>query len=368
MNLQRPTQTITIAGKTYDTAALQAEDVAFNVSAYAQQLLDFLRDWFSPSDVMRVFSSGSTGAPKQIMVEKERMMQSARLTCEFLGLQQGDKALLCMPLEYIGGKMVVVRALVAGLDLHFVTPCARPLQHIEERFAFSAMVPMQVYDSLLLEHERARLMAIRHLIIGGGSVDAEMALVLQKFPHHVYSTYGMTETLSHIAMRKLNGSSASDRYHLFNSVRLSLASPDNTLIIDAPLVAKERIYTHDVAHIYEDGSFRILGRKDNVINSGGIKIQAEEVESLLKPVIKNGAFAITSAPDPKYGQIVVLAVEQPVEKTAIRDVLSRYEVPKKIIQLAQIPLTETGKICRAELKKFVLTQTSAEQTSHTVDL
>ena len=132
----------------------------------------------------------------------------------------------------------------------------------------------------------------------------------------------MTETLSHIAMRKLNGSSASDCYPPFNSVSVSLASPDNTLVIDVPLVAKERVYTHDVACIYDDGSFKILGREDNIINSGGIKIQAEELESLLKPVIKDGVFAITSAPDPKYGEIVILAVEQSVDKSAVRDVLS----------------------------------------------
>ncbi|MGL4668247.1 MAG: AMP-binding protein, partial [Saezia sp.] len=284
MNLQRLTQTITIAGKIYDAAAILASDVAFNSTAYGAQLLSFLQDWFSPAEDICVSTSGSMGAPKKIHVEKDRMMQSARLTCQFLGLQPGDTTLLCMPLEFIGGKMMVVRALVAGLDLHFVSPCARPLEHTAQHFIFSAMVPMQVYDSLHHEGERERLMAIKHLIIGGGSIDEEMGKTLKTFPHAVYSTYGMTETLSHIAVRKLSGSDVSELYHPFESVSLSLAQPDGTLVIHAPLVAKEPIYTHDVAQIDEDGSFRILGRKDNVINSGGIKIQAEEVEALLKPV------------------------------------------------------------------------------------
>ena len=355
MSLQKLVQSITVAGKRYEADAILAGDVAFNALSYGPQLLAFLQEWFSDFDTLLVSTSGSTGVPKQIWVEKERMMQSACMTCTYLGLRQGDSALLCMPLEFIGGKMVVVRALVAGLDLHFVTPCARPLEHTETDFAFSAMVPMQVYDSLQHEFECSRLMGIRHLIIGGGAIDDDMGKTLKTFPNAVYSTYGMTETLSHIAMRKLSGGDANERYYPFDSVSLSLTQPDQTLVIDAPLVAKKTVYTNDVAQIHDDGSFRILGRKDNVINSGGIKIQAEEVERLLKPVI-DGVFAVTSAPDPKYGEIVVLAVEQLIEKTAVSDVLSRYQVPKKIIQLAQIPLTETGKISRSELKKQVLNQ------------
>lgn len=349
--------TITIADHTYDASAfLNRETTLLGASDDAQQLFEFLKNWFTDSPCISVKTSGSTGEPKQMQVEKQRMIQSALLTCEFLKLKKGDSALLCMPLDYIAGKMMVVRALVTGLNLHIVTPSATPLEHAARHFAFAAMTPMQIFSSLQSEPDRAWLMAIENLIIGGGAVDAKMAQALKAFPNKVYSTYGMTETLSHIAMRRLSSDTASECYYPFSSVQLSLSEPDNTLTINAPLVTCETLCTNDVAHINEDGSFKILGRKDNTINSGGIKIQAEEVEALLQPVI-NGVFAITSMPDERYGEIVVLAVENDIDtylEQRIRSTLPKYFVPKKIIKLEKIPLTETQKIKRTELKKLVL--------------
>ncbi len=152
----------------------------------------------------------------------------------------------------------------------------------------------------------------------------------------------MTETLSHIAMRRLSGIDASAFYSPLPSVSLSL-SEDNALIIDAPLVAKEPLYTNDIAKIRDDGSFRIMGRKDNVINSGGIKIQAEAVEAILKPHL-NCNFAISSLPDPKFGEIVVLVAEEAIDEKLLKEVLPVYYLPKRIITVTSIPLTETGKI------------------------
>ena len=317
----------------------------------------FLCDWFSTSSFsLKVKTSGSTGAPKEILVEKERMMQSAGLTCSFLGLQEGDTALLCMPLDYIAGKMVVVRALVAGLDLYPVPPSGNPLKDIGISFDFAAMIPLQVYNSLQSSEERKRLSKIKNLIIGGGAIDPLLENEIKPFSHNIYSTYGMTETLSHIALRKLNGDGASEYYKSFSSVSLSL-SEDNALIIDAPLVAKERLYTNDIAEIKEDGSFRIIGRVDNIINSGGVKIQAEEVERLLKPYIYM-SFAISSLSDAKFGEIVVLVVEGDIDEELYKGKLPNYYMPKKIIKVNTIPLTETGKINRAELKKHIVTISS----------
>lgn len=350
-------QSITIEGQIYTAGAFEANTPLMPVMPFAQtpfgaHLYTFLKNWFSASAHMNVRTSGSTGEPKPMQIEKASMVNSARMTCEFLGLQPGNSALLCMPLDYIAGQMMVVRALTAQLDLHVVTPCANPLAHTQQPFAFAAMTPMQVFNSLQHDAQRQRLMAITHLIIGGGAIDAQMAQALKPFPHHVYSTYGMTETLSHIALRRLNGEQASERYYPFASVELSLG-PDETLIINAPQVAQETLYTRDIAQIYEDGSFRIQGRKDNIINSGGIKIQAEEVERLLEPIIP-APFAITSIPDEQYGEIVVLAYEKDYDEQLIRKVLPKYYVPKKTFKLNPLPLTETKKIQRAELKKMVL--------------
>ena len=163
------------------------------------QLSEFISDWKSASPYLEVQTSGSTGTPKRIMVRKEQMVNSARLTCDYLGLRQGDKALLCMPLRYIAGKMMVVRSLVAGLDLVIREPSGHPMADIDMPLRFAAMIPLQVYNTLQVLEERERLCQIDILIIGGGSIDRELETRIQELPICVYSTYGMTETLPHIA-------------------------------------------------------------------------------------------------------------------------------------------------------------------------
>ena len=344
-------QTINIEGEKYFPYDFEEKGTpAFaSQSDHHYELFLFLKDWFSPSPYLIVQTSGSTGQPKDIQVEKSRMMERAQLTCSFLGLKDGDSALLCMSLKYIAGKMMVVRALVAGLDLYLTEPSGNPLRNIEKPFDFAAMIPMQVYNSLTWAEEMKRIKAVKNLIIGGGAIDRELKDKLKSFPNNVYSTYGMTETLSHIALQKLSGENASDSYTPFESVSLSL-SEDSALIIDAPLVATERLYTNDIAEIHADGSFNIIGRRDNIINSGGIKIQIEEVERQLQSYTDK-PFAITSLPDPKFGEIVVLVTEGGIDEQAFA-VLPEYHRPKKVIQINAIPLTETGKISRVELKKW----------------
>lgn len=347
-------QTVTIDGGVYLPDSFKSKGIpAFALkSDFHYQLYLFLKDWFSRSPFLQVKTSGSTGTPKDILVEKERMMQSAKLTCSFLGLEQGDKALLCMSLDYIAGKMMIVRALVAGLDLYLITPNGNPLKETNTSFDFAAMIPMQVYNSLQSGVEKERLRNVKNLLIGGGAIDPILAAELKLFPNNVYSSYGMTETLSHIALRKLNGDDITENYIPLDGVALSL-SEDNTLIIDAPLVSAEKLYINDVAEIGKDGSFRIIGRRDNVVNSGGVKIQIEEVEMLLKPFI-SVPFAISSLPDVKFGEILVLVVENKFDIRQIEEKLPAYYLPKKIIEIEAIPLTETGKISRSVLKEMIL--------------
>ena len=226
---------------------------------FLQDLEAILQEWQNDEPTVWVHTSGSTGTPKPMQVEKKRMEASARLTCSFLGLKEGDSALLCMPLQYIAGKMVVVRSLVAGLRLIPVAPNGHPLKDLKEAPIFAAMIPMQVYNTLQVPEEKAILMGIKHLIIGGGAIDDALANELKDFPNQVWSTYGMTETLSHIALRRLNGTDASDCYTPFDNVRIRL-SKEGTLIIHAPNVCAEELITNDIAEIYEEGKFRILGR------------------------------------------------------------------------------------------------------------
>ena len=337
-------------------------------------LEDFLSEWNNDSDRVLVHTSGSTGKPKPMMVEKKRMLNSARITCDFLGLKPGDSALLCMSLDYIAGKMVVVRSIERHLHLISVSPSGHPLKNINEEITFAAMVPMQVYNTLQVPEERERLTHIRHLIIGGGAIDAALEQELRSLPGNIaiWSTYGMTETLSHIALRRINGAEASEWYQPFDSVKIS-QTEEGCLVIDAPLVCSETLVTNDIVEIepyiynkveknevVEKLRFRIKGRKDNVICSGGIKIQIEEVEALLKSHLEK-PFMLAKKKDEKFGEIAVLLTEdedlKKVEAT-IRRLLSgksddsnksseskshKYWIPREFRYVEHLPLTETGK-------------------------
>ncbi|MQN60681.1 AMP-binding protein [Segatella copri] len=347
-------------------------------------LEDFFSEWNNDSDRVLVHTSGSTGKPKPMMVEKKRMLNSARITCDFLGLKPGDSALLCMSLDYIAGKMVVVRSIERHLHLISVSPSGHPLKDIDLKdvngkdvngeITFAAMVPMQVYNTLQVPEERERLTHIRHLIIGGGAIDASLEKKLQALPGNIaiWSTYGMTETLSHIALRRINGAEASEWYQPFDSVKIS-QTEEGCLVIDAPLVCAETLVTNDIveieSYIYnkvEKFRFRIKGRKDNVICSGGIKIQIEEVEEFLKPHLEK-PFMLAKKKDEKFGEIAVLLTEdedlKKVEAT-IRRLLSgksddsnksseskshKYWIPREYLHVDHLPLTETGKPKRSIL-------------------
>ena len=341
---------------------------------------------------MRVKTSGSTGTPKNMLVEKRRMLASARMTCDFLGLQPGDTALLCMSLDYIAGKMMVVRALERGLQLISVEPSGHPLQLPTPSLSFAAMVPMQVWNSLQVPEQRERLRQVRHLLIGGGAISEPLAEALKDFPNYVWSSYGMTETLSHIALRQLNGPCRSSWYTPLPGVAVEL-NDDGCLVIKAPHLCDGPLVTNDIGELsptpalpsregesptptlpsregefasaasQEKGQappqpspvgrgrfFRILGRRDNVVCSGGIKLQMEAIEEKLRPAMGSIPFMITKVKDDKFGEAVVLLVEGskgalPHEEQLFA-ALTKYERPKHIIPVSRLPMTETGKPAR----------------------
>ncbi|MDY5946850.1 MAG: AMP-binding protein [Prevotella sp.] len=323
---------------------------------------EFVSDWQSDSPTLLVHTSGSTGKPKPMLVEKRRMEASARITCGFLGLRAGDTALLCMPLDFIAGKMVVVRSLVWGLQLMAVEPSGHPLKGLTESPTFAAMVPMQVYNSLKVEEERRLLRDIKHLIIGGGAVNSDMAEELRGFPNAVWSTYGMTETLSHIALRRLSGAEASEWYEPFDGVGVT-TSADGCLVIDAPAVCAQPLVTNDIAEIAPDGRrFRIRGRRDNVVCSGGLKLQIEEMEARLQPHL-NVPYMISKRPDDKFGEaVVLLAVTDDMESVCevCRKHMPRYEQPRYFLAVSELPMTPTGKPARAEAMKLCAAMTSGK--------
>lgn len=365
-------QTVTINGTTYPaTDATASHDgpsrlqtifrQTYGTDSFQAGLADFLAEWFDGTETLKVHTSGSTGTPKELHVEKRLMMNSAMMTVSFLGLKPHDTALLCMPLQYIAGKMVVVRSLVAGLNLLPVTPCGHPLENLPAPPAFAAMIPMQVYNSLHVTEENRLMRQISHLIIGGGAVDEAMQTALADFPNAVWSTYGMTETLSHIALRRLNGPDASQWYTPFSHVHLSL-SDTGTLVIHAPSVSKEILTTNDIAELDAEGRFRILGRADNTINTGGVKVQIEQVEDTLRKSLRC-PFMITSVPDPKFGERIVMLTEGHISAETIAhaiDTLPAYWRPKQVFSTERLPLTGTGKPDRANARRIAEEKTAAQ--------
>lgn len=319
-------------------------------------LARFLLEWQSRSPVVAVHTSGSTGTPKLLEADKRRMACSARRTCAFLGIPEGATTLLAMPLDYIAGKMVVVRALVCGLDLVAATPSASPLAGLASAPFFAALTPMQAFESLKDPATAQLLREVRCLLLGGGAITGQLAEALAGFPHPVWSSYGMTETLSHIALRRVDGKAATPWYTPLAGVRLSL-SAEGTLVIDDPRVCPQTLVTNDLAQLADDGRFRITGRRDNVIDSGGIKVQIEEVEAALEGHVP-GEFCITWLPDERLGEEVVMLGTAPwgdeAMKACCRPLLPAHWCPRRYLQVDAVPRTQTGKPARAEARELAL--------------
>lgn len=338
---------ITLDGTLYSKRDI-LKQVVPESSTHASLTLNFLKEWFSDSTEIEVQTSGSTGTPKLITIPKQSFVESAKSTCDFLGLSPKTNALLCIPVTYIGGKMMVIRALVAGYNLLIQEPSSSPLSNLESDIDFIALTPMQA--QLSLDEFPDKLKFINQIIIGGGAVTPSFILAIEEFTNQFYSTYGMTETVSHIALKTINGSKKSDYFEVLPSYSVSTNS-ENCLIINCPTLSHKKIVTNDVVELNANG-FKWLGRKDNVINSGGIKIFPEEIERKLKHTLKRVDFYVTSKKDKVLGEKVILVIKTPVDRKKIMDsfsLLNKYEVPKELILQADFTYTKTGKLMR---KKF----------------
>ncbi|MGD1947007.1 MAG: AMP-binding protein [Croceivirga sp.] len=315
---------------------------------------DFLLDWLSPTTHVQVNTSGSTGQPKSISLRKEHMVNSALATGSFFKIKSGARALLCLSPSYIAGKMMLVRAMVLGLSLDVIEPSSHPLDDLLGNYDFAAMVPLQVQNGLTELHH------IKTLLIGGAAVSKELAALLLKEKNSIFATYGMTETITHIAVKKISGPIASDTFEVLPEVSVS-QDRRGCLVINAPKVCRETIVTNDLVELVDDTHFKWLGRYDNVINSGGIKLIPEQLEEKLSTVIKN-RFFIAGIPDERLGEKMILVIEgmKDEEKQQlyqkIRDLksLRKFEMPREIISSEQFKETPTGKIQRSKTLSTVL--------------
>jgi len=325
------------------------------ISDWERELFVFLNDWFSNSPFILAHTSGSTGEPKTIELPKSIMRKSAERTIEYFNLQNTDKLLLSLPCRYIAGKMMVVRAIVGQMNLVTVDP-STDFRFLEnEVFNFGALVPNQVSKILEQPMGRQKLQNIRNLLIGGSAISTELETQIASFNSRIVSTYGMTETASHIAIRELSGPAKSDFYHCLAEITVSLQE-NGCLQIHLPEFS-EPLQTNDLAELQSETSFRILGRADSVIISGGVKYSPELIEKKLEKLIQP-PFAISSVAHEKLGEQIVLVIEGTPQntqqlETEILALLPSFERPKMIIFIPHFPVTESGKIRRNELKQII---------------
>lgn len=319
-----------------------------NNSEWQQAIYHFILEWLSPDEFIVAHTSGSTGEPKEIRLLKKHMVASAQKTIAFFELSADKAALLCLSANYIAGKMMLVRAMVGGFNLLLAEPIGAPFKQVDEHIDFVAMVPLQVFNSLNdFGHK------VKNVIIGGGAVLPELSKKLQGLSTRFFETYGMTETVSHVAVRMVGEKKA-----FFKAMPNVFFEMDSRgcLVINAPDISDEVIITNDLVELVGENKFYFLGRYDNVINSGGVKIIPEEVERKLSNVVEV-PFFISAVPDEKLGEKVVLVVEKISEMrlnlSELSAFLSPYQKPKAIISIEQFPITESGKIKRAELKEMI---------------
>jgi O-succinylbenzoic acid--CoA ligase len=302
---------------------------------------DFLLDWFDSRNYIEMQTSGTTGEPKTISVSKQAMVDSALATGDFFDLQPGNKALQCLPVKYVAGKMMLVRAMILGLELEVVAPSSHPLRNNEFVYDFVAMVPLQSQNSI------QELKSVKKMIVGGAAINKTLEKQLIKLPTEVYETYGMTETITHIAARKL-GEKA---FTVLPNVTISY-DDRNCLVIHAPRISEEVIFTNDIVELVNENQFIFIGRMDNVINSGGIKLHPEQIEEKLAHKIHQ-RFFIASKPDNELGEKVVLVIEGEKQEfdDTLYEALDKYEKPKEIIFISKFKETGSGKIMRKETMK-----------------
>lgn len=310
---------------------------------FEKSIGDFLLDWFDDKSYIDLQTSGTTGEPKIIRTDKQTMVNSALATGDFFELSPGDKALYCLPTKYIAGKMMLVRSFILGLDIDFVAPSSHPLAKNETKYDFVAMVPLQAQNSL------SGLKNVKKMIVGGAKMSKSLEKSLLKVNTKVYETYGMTETITHIAAKKVGDKA----FSLLPNIQIS-QNDKNCLVIDAPQISAESIITNDLVEILNENQFVFLGRIDNVVNSGGIKLIPEQIEEKLSSEI-HSRFFVGGIPDSVLGEKLILVIEG--EKLSVDEMtfemLDKYEKPKKVFYVSKFMETENGKIKRKEILQSI---------------
>ncbi|MCS6794319.1 MAG: AMP-binding protein [Raineya sp.] len=329
---------------------------------WLNKVIEFCKEWWSEQEIFNFQTSGSTGTPKIISVNRRQLLASVQLTQKAFQLKGGEVALLCLPTEFVAGKMMLVRGMELCWHIILQEPTSNPLQNLEvnRKIDFAAFVPLQMQT--ILEQNPEKIHKLFHkqstIILGGASISDTLRKNIEKLKVPIFHTYGMTETLTHIAICALNGKAKSDYFTTLEQVRVR-TDERNCLCITSPTTDFQEIATNDVVEILGEGKFRVVGRWDNVINSGGVKIQLENVEKIIEKVFEleniHNRFFCIGVPDEKLGQKLVLCVENALwsvekEQKILTQIAkfseNKYYVPKSIVYKSHFEQTPTGKIKR----------------------
>lgn len=348
LEIQKKYNELKINGSTISSENLN-KYISSENPQWKSAIYDFLQQWWDENPFIKIKTSGSTGKPKTIAIEKEKMVASAIMTGTYFSFKENQNALLCLPAEYIAGRMMMIRSMVWKLNLISVEPLVNPLEELKKvAIDFAAMIPLQVFNCINSNPEKLSL--IKKTIIGGGEISNENHSSLQSFETEFYATYGMTETITHVAIKKLNGKDRSDYFKCLPGIEISIDERD-CLVINAPSLSEKEIVTNDIVKIMERTSFQWLGRWDNVINTGGKKFHPEQMEKKTESIIKERHF-FTSLPDTVLGSKIVLIIEGEKREyeyllSQLEAALTKHGLPKTVFFTNEFEETSTGKINRA---------------------
>ncbi|MDN5203230.1 AMP-binding protein [Fulvivirgaceae bacterium BMA10] len=344
---------------TYEEIANHQGDFKVKDS-FEQATLNFARDWLNGQNTFVIHTSGSTGSPKPIQITRSQMIASAQMTASALNLTTGNTSLICLNTEYIAGMMMLVRGFEMGLQMIVVSPSSNPFEHLthDTKIDFTALVPLQLQTVLSGSDNASKLNELKAIIVGGAPINYGLQKQITKVKAPIYATYGMTETVSHIALKRLNGPEASNRYTAFEEVQLS-QDHRGCLTIQSVLTNNEKVVTNDLVELMNSHEFKWLGRADHVINTGGIKVSSDLLESKIEEIFYeqklNRRSFISKLDDERLGQKIILVIEggrlsEAVEnglKDALRDRLQKYECPKAMYFVPKFHETNTGKVLRS---------------------
>ena len=304
---------------------------------------NFLKSWFDDKDYVITNTSGSTGKPKEIKLKKSDLIESSKLTARYFDLKVGDKIINCLPIKYIAGKMMLVRSLVLGLDLYIFPVTSSPISDLKKNYELIAFTPIQLENSIPFIEK------IKKVLVGGSPVQDNLKEKILNSKSIIYETYGMTETITHIAAKNL--SIGEKEFTTFPGIEIG--EKDNCLFIKPNHLSIEMVQTNDVVELTDKNKFQLIGRNDFIINSGGVKLNPETIEKKLSKYI-SADFVISSIDNSKFGEVVALVFKKniPDDYNKAFTHLSKYEIPKEVLVIDNFP-ENNGKINRVKIRSII---------------